>query len=398
MSHSTDLFAPAALGPLALPNRLVMAPLTRNRAEADGTPTPLMATYYAQRASAGLIVAEAATPNAVGQTYPNITAIHTPRHVTGWRQVTDAVRDAGGRMFLQLQHGGRVGHPATSGLTPVAPSPVPLPETIFTPGGHRPAVVPREMTAEDIRRTVADFARAARNALDAGFEGVEVHSANGHLLHQFLAANTNRRTDGYGGPVAARIRFTAEVTEAVAAEIGAERVGLRVSPGNTVNGIAEGETEEIYPALVERLGGLGLAYLHLVHADPDAPVYRKIRAGWPGVLIANPVLGEELSADGVLRASERLLAAGADLIALGRPFLANPDLVARLRLGAPLNQVRDRYLMYVGGATGYTDYTALGDGTGETAETPGSAGSAGSAGFSQPSSASSVALDGPRVA
>ncbi|MEU6448084.1 alkene reductase [Streptomyces sp. NPDC046979] len=380
MSNTTDLFASAPLGPLTLPNRLVMAPLTRNRAEADGTPTPLMATYYAQRATAGLIVAEAATPNAAGQTYPNITAVHSARHVAGWRLVTDAVREAGGRMFLQLQHGGRVGHPATSGLTPVAPSPVPLPETVFTPDGHRPAVVPREMTTGDIRTTVADFARAARNALDAGFEGVEVHSANGHLLHQFLAANTNLRTDGYGGSVAARIRFTAEVVEAVAAEIGAERVGLRVSPGNTVNGIAEGETDALYPALVERLGGLGLAYLHLVHADPDAPLFGRLRAGWPGVLIANPVLPESPATEAVRHASARLLAAGADLVALGRPFLANPDLVARLRLGAPLNPVRGRYLMYVGGATGYTDYPALGEVT------------------AQPSSSSSDALDGSRVA
>lgn len=377
--HTTALFEPARLPGLDLPNRLVMAPLTRNRAEADGTPTPLMATYYAQRAAAGLIIAEAATPNAVGQTYPNITAVHTPAHVAGWRRVTDAVRDAGGRMFLQLQHGGRVGHPATSGLTPVAPSPVPLPETIFTPEGHQPAPVPREMTAEDIRTTIADFAKAARNALDAGFEGVEVHSANGHLLHQFLARNTNHRTDGYGGPVAARMRFTAEVTEAVAAEVGADRVGLRVSPGNTVNGIEEGETEEIYPALVERLGGLGLAYLHLGYADPDTPVFRKVRAGWPGVIVANPVL-KEISTGGVLRASGALLAAGADLIALGRPFLANPDLVTRLRLGAPLNEMRDRYFMYVGGATGYTDYPTL---------------------DAQPASGSSdsiVALDGDRVA
>ncbi|OSP44020.1 alkene reductase, partial [Streptomyces sp. 13-12-16] len=167
MTHTPALFEPARLGPLALPNRLLMAPLTRNRAAADGTPTELMAAYYAQRASAGLIIAEASTPNAVGQTYPNITAIHTPSHVAGWRRVTDAVRDAGGGgMFLQLQHGGRVGHPATSGLTPVAPSPVPLPETVVTPGGRRPAVVPREMTAADIRATVADFAKAARNALD----------------------------------------------------------------------------------------------------------------------------------------------------------------------------------------------------------------------------------------
>lgn len=358
MTQPTDLLAPAKFGRLSLPNRLVMAPMTRNRAAADGTPTPLMAEYYAQRATAGLIVAEAATPNAVGQTYPDITALHTPSHVAGWRQVTDAVRDAGGRMFLQLQHGGRIGHPATSGHTPLAPSPVPLPGTVFTAEGHQPGVVPREMTADDIRATVADFAAAARRALDAGFEGVEVHSANGYLLHQFLAGNTNRRTDAYGGPAAGRIRFTVEVVEAVAAEIGAERVGVRISPGLTVNGIEEGDTEDLYPALVAALRPLGPAYLHVVYADPDSPVFRRIRADWPGTLIANPVLNE-LTTDAVRRAGERLLAAGADLVALGRPFLANPDLVARLRLGAPLNPVRDRYLMYVGGPDGYTDYPTL---------------------------------------
>jgi N-ethylmaleimide reductase len=379
MTQTTDFLAPARLGSLALPNRLVMAPMTRNRAEDDGTPSSLMVTYYAQRASAGLIIAEAATPNAVGQTYPNITAIHAPRHVTGWRQVTDAVRKAGGQMFLQLQHGGRVGHPATSGHTPVAPSPVPLPETIFTPEGHQQAVTPREMTTDDIRSTAADFATAARNAIEAGFEGVEVHSANGHLLHQFLSANTNRRTDAYGTD---RTRFTAEVVEAVAAAIGPERVGVRISPGVTVNGIDEGDPEEIYPPLVERLGALGLAYLHIVYADPDSPLFRRIRAQWPGTLIANPVL-KDFSAGEVRHAAERTLAAGADLVALGRPFLANPDLVARLRTGAPLNPVRDRYLMYVGGAAGYTDYPALDDLSEESA---------------QPSSDSIVSFDGERVA
>lgn len=374
------LLAPARLGPLHLPNHLVMAPLTRNRAASDGTPTPLMAAYYAQRASAGLIIAEASTPNATGQTYPNITAIHTASHVAGWRQVTQAVREAGGGpMFLQLQHGGRVGHPATSGLVPVSPSPVPLPETIFTPHGHRPAVVPREMTAEDIRATVADFATAARNALDAGFQGVEVHSANGHLLHQFLAGNTNRRGDAYGGSVGGRIRFVREVTEAVAGAIGPERVGVRISPRNTVNGIAETDTDALYPALVEALGGLGLAYLHIVHADPADPLFGRIRADWPGVLIGNPVL-PGLTTEAVTRAATKMLSAGADLVALGRPFLANPDLVTRLRLGAPLNPVRDRYLMYTGGATGYTDYPALDDQP------------------TGPSSSSTVALDGPRVA
>ncbi|WP_418960131.1 alkene reductase [Streptomyces tritici] len=355
------LFEPTTLGALRLPNRLVMAPLTRNRATADGVPQPIMATYYAQRASAGLIIAEASTPNAVGQTYPNITAIHNDAHVAGWRRVTDAVRAAGGRMFLQLQHGGRVGHPDTSGLTPVAPSPVPLPETIHTPTGHQEAVVPREMTTDDIHATVADFAAAARNAVDAGFAGVEVHAANGHLLHQFLAQGTNRRTDAYGGSVAGRIRFTVEVVRAVADAIGPERVGVRISPGVTFNGMEEGDTEEIYRALVPALADVGLAYLHVVFADPDQPLFQEIRRAWPGTLIANPVLGwgRPLPADGGRLAGERLLAAGADLIALGRPFLANPDLVDRLRLGAPINQVRDEGLMYTGGESGYTDYPTL---------------------------------------
>ncbi|CAL9465780.1 alkene reductase [Streptomyces sp. enrichment culture] len=376
MTQTTDFLAPARLGRLTLPNHLVMAPLTRNRAAADGTPSDLMVTHYAQRASAGLIIAEGTTPNAVGQTYPDITALHTDRHQAGWRRVTDAVRAAGGRMFLQLQHGGRVSHPATTGLTPVSASAVPLPETIFTPGGHRPAAVPREMTADDIRATVADFATAARRAVDAGFEGVEVHSANGMLLHQFLAANTNHRTDAYGGSVERRVRFAVEVTEAVADAIGAERVGIRVSPGNTVNGIQEGETQELYPALVERLKGI--AYLHLVWADPDSALFRRLRREWPGTLIGNPVL-TDLTTRAVREGSERMLAAGADLVALGRPFLANPDLVERLRRNAPLNPVRDRYFMYVGGAAGYNDYPTL-------AEAP------------QPSSDSIVAFDGARVA
>ncbi|WP_166029369.1 alkene reductase [Streptomyces chilikensis] len=370
-SAVSRLFEPASLGTLHLPNRLVMAPMTRNRATADGVPQPIMATYYAQRASAGLIIAEASTPNAVGQTYPNITAIYNDAHVAGWRHVTDAVRAAGGRMFLQLQHGGRVGHPDTSGMTPVAPSPVPLPETIFTPGGHRSAVVPREMTIDEIRATVADFAAAARNAIDAGFAGVEVHAANGYLLHQFLAQGTNHRTDAYGGSVAGRIRFVVEVARAVADAVGPERVGIRIAPGLTVNGIDEGDTEKIYPALISGLADAGLAYLHMVFADPHQPLFQEIRRIWPGTLIANPDLGwgKPLPADGGRDKSEQLLAAGADLISLGRPFLANPDLVERLRIGAPVNQVRDEGLMYTGGPAGYTDYPLLAD-LQHRAETP----------------------------
>ncbi|MFD5321204.1 alkene reductase [Streptomyces sp. NPDC127098] len=364
MTHAPEsaaLLEPTRLGPLDLPNRLVMAPLTRNRAGADGVPGDLMVTYYAQRASAGLIIAEATTPNATGQTYPDIPGLHTGAQVAGWRRVTDAVRAAGGRMFVQLQHGGRVGHPDNSGLVPVAPSPIPLPETIHTPTGRQPSVTPREMSLHDIRATVADFAAAARNARAAGFEGVEVHAANGHLLHQFLAANTNHRTDAYGGSVAGRVRFAVQVVRAVAEAIGQDRVGLRISPRNTVNGIAEGETEELYPALVDALSDLELAYLHVVFADADDALYQELTKRWPGTLMANPNLGwgGPLPADGGRAAGERLLAAGADVIALGRAFIANPDLVERLRLGAPLNPLRDGQLMYVGGPTGYTDYPTL---------------------------------------
>ncbi|WP_367135705.1 alkene reductase [Saccharothrix sp. HUAS TT1] len=355
------LFDPARLGRLDLPNRLVMAPMTRNRADSAGVPRPIMATYYAQRASAGLIIAEATTPNAVGQTYPDIPGIHDRDQSAGWRRVTDAVRDAGGRMFLQLQHGGRIGHPANSGLHPVAPSPIPLPDTIVTPDGRVPAVVPSEMTTDEIRSTAADFAAAARNAVDAGFEGVEVHSANGYLLHQFLASGTNRRTDEYGGPAANRVRFVAEVTRAVVAEVGAERVGLRISPGVTSNGIREDDADAVYPALLAAVADLGLAYLHVGFADPDQPLFRVLRERWAGTLIANPKLPwpGPLPADGGKRHGERLLAAGADLVSLGRAFLANPDLVDRLRLDAPLNPVRDEHMMYVGGETGYTDYGVL---------------------------------------
>ncbi|MEU8757962.1 alkene reductase [Streptomyces sp. NPDC048659] len=369
MTNQASLFEPTRLGPLALPNRLVMAPLTRNRAEGDGVPSALMETYYAQRATAGLIIAEATTPNAVGQTYANIPGLYADAHVAGWRRVTDAVRASGGRMFVQLQHGGRVGHPDTSGLVPVAPSPVALPEAVHTADGPRPAVVPREMDAAEIERTVADFAAAARRAVEAGFEGVEVHAANGYLLHQFLAKNTNLRTDGYGGPVAHRIWFVVEVVRAVAEAVGPERVGVRISPGVGVNGVEEGDTEALYPALVAALAELGPAYLHVVFADPEQPLFREIRRIWPGALIANPALGwgGPLPADGGRAAGERLLAAGADLISLGRSFLANPDLVARLRDRAPLNPVRERGLMYAGGAEGYTDYPALGGGGGEGA-------------------------------
>lgn len=307
------LFESATLGGLELPNRLVMAPLTRHRADADGVPGQLMAVHYAQRATAGLIIAEGTAPSAVGQAYPHIPGIHTPAQIAGWREVIDAVRagadglGAGAAMFLQLEHGGRVGHPDTSGHVPLAPSAVRFPEQLQTPGGLRDGVTPRAMTAEDIRSTVADFRAAARNAVEAGFAGVEVHAANGFLLHQFLAKGTNLRTDEWGGPVENRIRLTVEVVRAVAEAIGPERVGVRISPG-----------------------------------------------------IANQLLSrEQFAADGGKSVAEGFLAEGADLVSLGRGFLANPDFVERLRTDAPLNEIRTEFLMHVQGAEGYNDYPAL---------------------------------------
>ncbi|RJL32090.1 alkene reductase [Bailinhaonella thermotolerans] len=359
------VFEPVRVGALRLENRLVMAPMTRNRASADGVPGALMAEYYAQRASAGLIIAEATTPNLVGQTYPNIPGIYTKEQVAGWRQVTDAVHEAGGRLYLQLQHGGRIGHPETTGLHPVAPSPIALPGTIHTPAGSRDTVVPREMTTDEIRRTVEDFAAAARNAIEAGFDGVEVHGANGYLIHQFLSNHTNRRTDEYGGAVVNRIRFALEVVRAVAAEIGPERVGLRIAPGVTANAMQEDDVEAVYPALVGELADEGLAYLHVVFADPGSDLFHRIRALWPAALITNPRLPwpGRLPSDGGRPEIEALLAAGADLVALGRAFLANPDLPARLLAGAPLNAIREEH-WYGGTEIGYTDYPVL---TGDSA-------------------------------
>ncbi len=358
-----SLFAPARLGPLDLPNRVVMAPMSRNRAAAGGVPTPLTAEYYAQRASAGLIIAEASTPSQVGYTYADIPGIFTDAQVDGWRQVTDAIHESGGRVFLQIEHGGRIGHPDNSGLIPLAPSPIALPDTIHTANGRREAPVPREMTTADIRSTVDDFAAAARNAIRAGADGVEVHGANGYLLNQFLATSTNHRTDAYGGTIAGRIRFVVEVVKAVAAAIGPERTGLRLSPGNPHNGIEVDDAEQLFPALLDALAPLGIAYLHLAYASAT-PLFADLRRRWHGTLIANPSNpdadeAQPIPADGGAAAAERMLDAGADLIALGRPFIANPDLVERLRTGAPVTPIRGDVPLYGGGAEGYTDYPTM---------------------------------------
>ncbi|MER8223563.1 alkene reductase [Streptomyces sp. NPDC094143] len=356
---TTTAFHPIELSGKSLANRLVMAPMTRNRAHGPGaTVTELTAAYYTQRASAGLIVSEALQPSAIGQGYPGTPGLHTAEQVEAWRTVTDAVHAAGGTIFAQLMHAGRIGHPGIlGGLTPVAPSPVAAAGQIFTPHGLEDFVTPRELSPEEIAGTIADFAAAARNAVAAGFDGVEIHGANGYLIHQFLAPNTNRRTDGWGGDLAGRIRFAVEVTTAVAEAIGGRRTGLRISPGNPFNDIAEtdpADTEATYTALLAGVADLDLAYLHLVE-NADRTLTKRLRGEWAAPLILNPFTDPDPTGPDSLALVED---GTADMIAFGRLFLANPDLPARLAAGGPYN-TPDPATFYGGDHRGYTDYPAL---------------------------------------
>jgi len=355
----TTAFEPLTAGRLALRNRIVMAPMTRSRAYGT-VPTGDTATYYAQRAGAGLIVTEGIQPSAVGQGYPATPGLHDDDQVAGWREVTAAVHEAGGTIVAQLMHTGRLGHPSTTEadghgpLTPVAPSPVPAAGQVFTPTGSHDHVVPDELTGAQIAETVADFAAAARNAIAAGFDGVEIHGANGYLLHQFLATNTNVRTDAWGGAPANRIRFTVEVAKAVAAAVGADRTGIRLSPANGLGDTIEDDHRDVYPLLVSELDELGLAYLHLVEAG-DVSLTPVLRSRWSGVFILNPFGPDLASHPGRLD----LVADGAaDAVSFGRLFIANPDLVARLAAGAELARP-DLAKAYGGDRTGYVDYPAL---------------------------------------
>ncbi|MEV7966537.1 alkene reductase [Sphaerisporangium sp. NPDC088356] len=350
-----DLFDPVRLGRLWLPNRLVMSPMTRSRADRHGVPGPEAAAYYAQRATAGLIITEGVQPSVAGQGYPGTPGLHADEQAEGWRAVTRAVHEAGGRIFAQLMHTGRIGHPSLHGLRPVAPSPVRAAGQVFTADGRQDLPTPRGLTATEIRATIADFAGAARRAVHAGFDGVELHGGNGYLVHQFLAPGTNRRSDAYGRD---RIRFAVELARATAGAIGGDRVGLRITPGNPLNDITEDEddVEETYPALVDTLAPAGLAYLHVAGVAPGSPLAGKIRASWPGTLVVVPGSGGDMPADGGRAEGERWLEHGADLVAFGRAFLANPDLVERLRTGVPLNRP-DPATYYGGGTRGYTDYT-----------------------------------------
>ncbi|XVS62606.1 alkene reductase [Actinosynnema sp. CA-299493] len=348
-------FEPLDLAGTTLANRIVMSPMTRSRAY-DTVPTPVMAEYYAQRASAGLIITEGIQPSAVGQGYPHTPGLHTDEQVAGWRVVTDAVHEAGGRIFAQLMHSGRIGHPSLlpGDLHPVGASPVRAAGQLYTGEGMTELVTPVELSPADIEATIADFAAAARRAVDAGFDGIELHGANGYLLHQFLADNTNLRDDEWGGSVENRIRFTVEVVRATVEAIGGDRVGLRISPFNRYNDIAEETTAELYPALVDAIDPVGLAYLHIGETG-DRALTLDLRKRFSGVLILNPHTPDGVTGPDHLS----LLDDGvADAVSFGALFLANPDLPARLANGGPFN-TPDQSTFFGGAEQGYIDYPAL---------------------------------------
>lgn len=345
------------LAGIKLANRIAMAPMTRSRAYGPGaTPTDLMATYYAQRASAGLIITEGTQPSVVGQGYTSTPGLHSQEQVAAWRKVTDAVHAEGGVIFAQLMHSGRIGHPSLlpGELIPVGPSAVKPDGQVFTHEGPQDMVTPKELTEAEIAETIADFAAAARNAIAAGFDGVELHGANGYLIQQFLSSNANQRTDGWGATIAGRIRFGVEVAAAVAEAIGGDRVGFRISPSVAYNDIVEHDTDELYSALVAGLAPLGLAYLHLVES-PDRDLTRRLRREWPASLLLNPFTFPEPTGPAALSLIED---GTADVITFGAMFLANPDLPARIAAGGPYNE-GDRSKFFGGDHTGYTDYPTL---------------------------------------
>lgn len=350
----STLFESFRLGRYELSNRLVMAPMTRSRANFDGTPGELSPEYYSQRADVGLVVTEGVQPSEDGQGYMATPGIHTPEHIAAWRRTTDAVHAKGGHIFLQLMHAGRMSHPDN---TPhhrqgVAPSAIAPGTQMFTPTGLQDAPVPRALTTGEVARTVAEFAHAARSAIEAGADGVEIHGANAYLIQQFIAPSANRRDDRYGGSIENRARFAIEVATAIASEIGADRTGIRLSPGTPLWGIDEGpEGPDLYRYLVAELDKLGLAYLHVMDQGNET-LLADIRRRWSGSLIVNRP-GRARDAIGSDVASGL-----ADLEAYGQLILANPDFVERLKSGAPFNDA-DRMTFFGGTEKGYTDYPAL---------------------------------------
>lgn len=352
------LFTPLKLGALTAPNRIFMAPLTRCRADAAHVPTALMSQYYGQRASAGLVIAEATMAMAGNSSFWMEPGIYSADQVAGWRLTTDAVHTAGGRIFLQLWHGGRACHPLlNNGAQPVAPSPIAITgDEVLTPEGKRPYVMPRELRDEELPGIVDGFKSAAANAKAAGFDGVEVHGANGYLLDEFLRDGANKRKGPYGGSPENRARLMFEVVEAVSQVWGSDRVGLRISPLNSYNNMIDSDAIGLATWLAKQLNRFGLAYLHLMRGDflqqQSGDVLTPVRENYKGVLIGNmgyaPDEAEQAISDGKLNA-----------VAFGASFLANPDLPARIKARAPLNKP-DPAKFYTPGPEGYTDYPMLG--------------------------------------
>ncbi len=359
----TTLFDPVKIGDIPLSNRIVMAPLTRNRAIEGNVPGPLTVEYYRQRANAGLIITEASQISPMAQGYLDTPGIHSAEQIAGWRQVTDAVHAAGGKIVLQLWHVGRISHTSLlpDGAAPVSSTARKAEAMTFTSQGFIPVSTPRALADDEIPGLIADYRRAAGNAIAAGFDGVEVHAANTYLIEQFLRDSVNDRRGPYGGSIANRARLLGEVMQAVAGEIGAGRTGVRLSPMTTFTAPLDSNPQALYGHVVEQLARLGLAYLHVIEGEtggtrtPDGKPfdYDALHRAFPGPWMVNNGYSQRLA--------EQAVADGtADLVAFGRPFISNPDLVRRLRDGAPLNELQADKL-YGGGAEGYVDYPALAD-------------------------------------
>jgi N-ethylmaleimide reductase len=357
------LFEPTTLGGLHLQNAIVMAPLTRNRADPMGVPQPYVTDYYAQRSSAGLVITEGTQPSFSGQGYPRTPGIHTPEQIAAWRKITDAVHQGGAKIVMQIMHVGRIANELNRQVAgpPVAPSAVrPAGEMWTDQQQMQPYPVPRALETAELPALIEEFVQASRNAVEAGFDGVELHAANGYLLNQFLASNSNLRTDGYGTTLHGRIRFVVEVTHAVAAAIGAGRTAIRISPGHMFNDLVDANPLETHVALLDALPTADMAYVHVMKADAFAPALNN--AGDPDHVLATMrahTKGALIAAGGyTAEAAEAALESGLLQAAVfGRPFIANPDLVERLRTGTPLAAARDA-LFYTPGPEGYSDYPA----------------------------------------
>ncbi len=360
MSQSSKLFEPFKLGALTLPNRAVMAPLTRNRAVPSSfVPSPLAVDYYGQRASAGLLITEASQVSQQGQGYQDTPGIYSKEQIAGWRKVTDAVHARGGRIFIQLWHVGRISHTLLqpNGGAPVAPSAIRAKTKTFVGGSFTDVSEPRALELAEIPGIIDGFRRGAANAIEAGFDGVEIHGANGYLLDQFAKDGTNKRTDAYGGSIENRARLMLEVSRAVAAEVGAERTGIRISPVTPANDVSDSNPQPLFDYIVDGLNALKLVYIHVIEGATGGPRdialfdYASLRKRFKQAYMANNGYDFAL-------ANKALDAGAADLIAFGKLFISNPDLVERLKKGAALNEW-DKNTFYGGGAKGYTDYPTL---------------------------------------